>query len=185
MTVTTVTMIDATGTCSGLIPPDTPKVAGYVTGSDGIQWTYADWSRFGLGQVVRIDQSPGTGDLQAQVKDVESGAATNEDALSWGLGRSALGFVPCWYTSRANLTPLLNTLDAGGLTSGQLWVADWSLDEEEAAAQVAAQSGPFPVKAIQWASPTSNPETLLPGTTMTLAEANCDLSVADESWPYQ
>jgi hypothetical protein len=185
MTVTTVTMIDATGACSAVIPSNTPKVAGYVTGSGGVQWTPADWSRFSPSQVIRIDQSPGTGDLQAQVKDVEPGAASNDDALSWGLGRRAAGFVPCWYTSRDNLTPLLNTLDAGGLTSGQLWVADWSLNEDEAAAQVKAQSGPFPVKAIQWASPTSNPKTLLPGTTMTLAKANCDLSVADASWPHQ
>jgi hypothetical protein len=185
MTVITVTMVDATGACSAVIPSSTAKVAGYVTGSDGVQWTTGDWSRFSLSQVVRIDQSPGTGDLQAQVKDVEPGAASNADALSWGLGRKAAGFVPCWYTFRDNLTPLLNTLDAGGLSSGQLWVADWNLDEEEAAAQVKAQSGPYPVKAIQWASPSSNPETLLPGTTRTLANANCDLSVADASWPYQ
>ena len=184
MTVRTVTMIDATGACSAVIPLGTPKVAGYVTGSDGVQWTTADWSKFDLKQVVRIDQSPGRGDLQAQVKDVEPGAASNDDALSWGLARKAAGFVPCWYTSRGNLTPLLNTLTAGGLSRGHLWVADWSLDEEEAASQVKAQSGPFPVKAVQWASPTSNPRTLLPGTTLTLAEANCDLSVADESWPY-
>lgn len=185
MTVKIVTMVDAEGQCSAVIPAETPKVAGYVTGTGGVLWTTENWSRFSLGQVVRIDQSPGTGDLEAQVKDVEPGCASNDDALSWGLARRAAGFVPCWYTSRDNLTPLLNTLDAGGLTSGQLWVADWSLDEEEAAAEVMAQSGPFPVKAVQWASPTSNPETLLPGTRLTLREANCDLSVADESWPYQ
>ena len=48
---------------------------------------------------------------------------------------------------------------------------------------MAGQNGPFPVKAVQWASPSSNPGTLVPGTGLTLTQANCDLSVADKSWP--
>ena len=36
--------------------------------------------------------------------------------------------------------------------------------------------------AVQWASPTSNPNTIVPGGTQTLADANIDISVTIPSW---
>jgi len=178
----TVIMADAMGAYSHNIPASIPKVAGYVTGYGQVPWTPANWARFTMGQVVRIDQSPGMGDIQANVKDIEAECATDKDGLCWARERIALGIVPCWYKSAGGLTSLLNTLIAGGVTSGELWVAAYSLSYAEARGLVMAQYGPFPVKAVQWASPTSNPHTILPGTSLTLEEANADLSVAEASW---
>jgi hypothetical protein len=60
-------------------------------------------------------------------------------------------------------------------------VADWSLSEAEAA-KILTTSGDYPVVAVQWASPTSNPNTLVPGSHLTLSEANVDLSITVASW---
>ena len=40
------------------------------------------------------------------------------------------------------------------------------------------QIGGFRVEMVQWASSSSNPDTILPGTNYTLKSAGCDLSVA-------
>ena len=37
-------------------------------------------------------------------------------------------------------------------------------------------------RAVHWASPTSNPGTIVPGGTLTLAQAQVDLSVAEDAW---
>jgi len=62
-----------------------------------------------------------------------------------------------------------------------LWIADWSLSEAEAV-RLLSTSGAYPVVAVQWASPASNPNTTVPGGAKTLAEANLDLSITIASW---
>jgi hypothetical protein len=47
---------------------------------------------------------------------------------------------------------------------------------------VVHRSGPWPVQAVQWAAPQSNPDTLIPGSSLTLADGNCDLSVTAPGW---
>jgi hypothetical protein len=81
----------------------------------------------------------------------------------------------------ANQATLTRALRAAGHTGVDLWVANWSLSEAEAA-RLLTTSGDYPVVAVQWASPTSNPNTPVPGSTRTLAEANVDLSVTVASW---
>ena len=38
------------------------------------------------------------------------------------------------------------------------------------------------IVAVQWASPSSNPDTPLPRSSLTLEQANCDLSVTLDYW---
>ena len=138
------------------LPPG--QTAGYTTGSPAIQWTAADWKAHPEG--VRICQDNGT-DHTADVLDVESGAATNGDAAAWvpkaraafdaaarpGQRRCAI------YTSQSNVTPLVNALTAHGITSSvRLWVANWNLSGGEAAREVEAAAGPFPVVGVQYNS---------------------------------
>jgi hypothetical protein len=85
------------------------------------------------------------------------------------------------YVATSNQSSLTSALKAAGHIKVDLWVADWSLSEAEAA-DLLTISGDYPVVAVQWASPASNPNTVVPGSTKTLAEANVDLSITVASW---
>jgi hypothetical protein len=176
-----VTMIDTIGADAFNIPASAPKVAGYVTGSAGIIWTDQDWARFSGGE-VHINQDPDSSPLNGNVLDVEPVAWTNEGAAQACKTRLAHGRGIHCYTASSNLTPLVNELLAVGITSCNIWLANWSLSEAEATHMVYTRSGPWPLVAVQWASPTSNPDTILPGSSLTLAQANCDLSVTADDW---
>ena len=62
------------------------------------------------------------------------------------------------------------------------WLANWNLDEAQAAALTGGRIHGLACRAVQWASPTSNPGTIVPGGTLTLAQAQVDLSVAEDAW---
>jgi hypothetical protein len=177
-----ITMIDAIHGCVSSIPARAPKVAGYVTGSGDVQWTAQDWARFATTAKVRINQMPGTDPLLGDVLDVEDGAWTNEEAAQACKERQQHRLEINLYTSQGNVTPLLNACVAAGVTAGNLWVANYSLSEAEATAMVVHRSGPWPIQAVQWAAPQSNPDTLIPGSSLTLAAGNCDLSVTAPGW---
>jgi hypothetical protein len=145
------------------LPPG--QQAGYTTGTDGtngtvdIRWRPADWkARPGA---VRICQDSTASDHTADVLDVERFAATNAEAAGWF--KAALGTYhsakrpgqrsPAIYTSASNVTPLVNALIAGGVTSGVgLWVANWNLSLPQAYADVVNAAGPYPIVAVQWSS---------------------------------
>jgi len=138
------------------LPPG--QTAGYTTGSPAIRWTAADWKAHPMG--VRICQDNGS-DHTADVLDVETGAATNGDAVEWVPKAQAAfdavtrpGQRRCTiYTSQSNVTPLVNALTAHGINSGvRLWVANWNLTGGQAAAEVEAAGGPFPVVGVQYNS---------------------------------
>jgi hypothetical protein len=174
-----VTMIDATGACAPSVPAGTAKVAGYVTGSAGICWTAADWDRF-HGSRVRIDQSPDLSAFaagNADVADIENGAGTAEAAAAAVAERQKNGRYSTAYVSAANLPALRDALSAVVTNQVGFWVANWDLSEAEAAAQLGNE-----IVAVQWASPASNPGTLMPGSALTLAKANADLSVTLAGW---
>lgn len=174
-------MIDGIHDCVGNIPVSSPKVAGYTTGSSDIEWTTADWGRFPNSGHVRIDQSSALaswGSGGADVADVESGAGTIGTAVAEALERKAKGWLSFVYISEGNFAAMQSAMNAAGLEGHtQYWVADWSLSEAEAAAKLTGD-----VVAVQWASPTSNPDTVVPDGTQTLAQANLDLSVTVPSW---
>jgi hypothetical protein len=177
-----VIMIDAIHDNVSNIPADAPKVAGYVTGTSDVEWTAADWARFATTAKVHVNQWPGSNPLLGDVLDVEPGAWTNEGAAQACAERKKNGLPINLYSSQDNLTPMLNACIAVGVTAGNLWVANYNLSIEEATALVVHRYGPWPIQAVQWASPSSNPRTLIPGSKLTLLEGDCDLSVTAPAW---
>lgn len=178
----TLIMIDGIATSVVNIPASAAKVAGYVTGGGDIEWTTADWDRF-KGVKVTIDQSPQGQSFalgKADVLDVETGAATIADAVSGIPERQKAGRYSTVYVDQGNLQALKDALSGDKsvkLNQVGYWVANWDLSQAEATAQLGNE-----IVAIQFASPASNPDTILPGSSLTLKEANCDLSVTLKSW---
>jgi hypothetical protein len=133
---------------------------------------------------VRINQDGSTDVSEAGIADVadyEAGAFTEAQVLEWVKLRKHSNLACAIYVAASNRTSLTSALQEAGHTGVDLWVADWSLSEAEAV-NLLTTSGDYPVVAVQWASPASNPDTLVPGSAKTLAEANVDLSIAVASW---
>jgi hypothetical protein len=184
MAVATTIMIDTIHDDVDNIPVSAPKVAGYVTGTSDIEWTTADWARFPKSGKVRINQNGSTDISEASIADVadyEAGAFTEAEVIEWVKLRKHSNLACAVYVAASNKAGLTSALKKAGHTGVDLWVADWSLSEAEAA-KLLTTSGAYPVVAVQWASPTSNPHTLVPGSSKTLAQANVDLSVTVASW---
>lgn len=164
------------------------KVAGYDTEmiAGTVKWTDEDWALFPEDKCghVHIDQSVGLTLLamgKSHVGDVETGAGTIEDFIHAAQVRwEKFQMDTTLYTSANNADDYHQKLTAAGLIDRiNWWVADWSLNRAEAASRI----GKNRVVAVQWASPSSNPKTLVPGSqTMTLEVAGVDLSVALASW---
>lgn len=176
-----VVMADAIHADAWNVPVTIPKVAGYVTGTPDIQWTAGDWAHFPSSGHVRIDQSPALGAWAsgaADVADMENGAASQATVIQEALTRQAKGWFSFVYVAEGNFAALESAVAAAGLTGHvQYWVANWNLSEAEAAAQLQEE-----VVAIQFASPGSNPDTVIPGGTRTLSQVNADLSVTVPAW---
>lgn len=134
--------------------------------------TAAQWAAIPRGHGIRIDQAP-TNELfgGAQVKDVEPGAAGLGNAVV--LRKQGHKFVT--YTFEANMVAARQALPGG-----PFWVANWNLSEAQAIAYIEQHAD---VVGVQFASPTSNPTTILPGSGgQTLRSANVDLSVMRASF---
>lgn len=149
---------DVMGANLGRVPAGA-QLAGYSTGSGDVPWTAEEWAAHP--GAVRICQDAGASDVTADVLDVERGAATIADTAPWykaaassyaGAHRPGQRH-PAVYASQSNVTPLVNALTAAGIKSGPgLIIANWSLTETQAAADVLAAAGPFPVVGVQFAS---------------------------------
>jgi hypothetical protein len=142
--------------------PSGAQLAGYTTGGGDIEWTQSDWNAHP--GALRICQDAGASDHSADYLDVERYAATNAVAAEWYKAAYANYKAaarpgqrcPGFYTSMDNVTPLVNALIAGGVTSGpKLIVADWNDTQAQALLAVANASGPFPIVGVQWASEAS------------------------------
>jgi hypothetical protein len=188
MTTALVTMLDATVANARNIPPSTAKVAGYITGP-GVAWTSREWSLFPKAGKVRIEQDPPAAyPLHSDELDVERGAATPADVPGWVETRISHGIE--WSTIYGSLDFLGASVDelrkAGyshfiGHVDAHL--ANWNLSEQEAAALIGTQVHGLTVRAVQWASPTSNPSMPVPGGNgATLAQALVDVSIAEAAW---
>jgi hypothetical protein len=162
-----VTMFDTIHEFASIIPADAPKVAGYVTGSPGVRWTAEDWVRFS-GVKVGINQMPGSDPLLGDVFDVEPGAWTPAKAVQASRERWARGLDVTLYCSQTDATELVNACMEAGVTSGNLWVANWFLSEAEATDMVVHRHRPWPIQAVQWAG-----------------EAPYSLSVTAPGWPVR
>ena len=180
-------MLDTIGANAAAIPKGTRRVAAYVTGSGGIAWSSAEidaLAKKGVQFVARIDQTNAVlslASIAVLVKDIEPGASTNLTADHEAAQRARLGLRTTLYCMVSDFETLRTTVSSMGIqTHVDYWVADWNLDRQSAISFMAAHPE---VVAVQWASPTSNPGTLVPGSRRTLAEANIDLSVTRASWP--
>lgn len=183
-------LVDATHANAGVIPAGTPKVAGYTTGTPDIAWTPADWARFPKSGHVRIDQGftwppdPKSYDeLDVEFLAVKSAAAV-------GAIHERIGAGITWttiYAGNINLAQVVAALEASG-PHGWYYghvdchFADWNLNQAQAEALLGTKIHGITCRAVQWASPSSNPHTLLPGTSLTLAQAQVDLSVSEDAW---
>lgn len=190
MTIPTTWAVDATHTNVPNIPAETPVVFGYAAGTPDIQWTSADWGRFRQPKIsVYEGQQPIPNLSLIQEVAVESKALTPAQAANFIAQRVVHGYE--WtgvYGSDVNLAA---TAEATRALGNQIWIghvvcrlADWNLNEEQAAALIGTQIHGMTCMAVQWASPTSNPHTLVPGSdTVTLAQAQIDLNVVDPRYP--
>ena len=184
-----VDMIDAIGANAGAIPAGTKRVAIYLTGSGGVAWTNADVAKLTkddpqLQSVIRIDQANQSTNVFPQVAfivvDIEPGAANIPEAVRIASARKQIGLRTGLYFFRAEENALRQAVTAAGLDDHvDYWAAYWDLDRDRAIMMLGHRG----VKAVQWASPTSNPDTLVPGTSRTLRELNVDLSVTLADWP--
>jgi hypothetical protein len=91
------------------------------------------------------------------------------------------------YANRSTFPAIAAALNAAGPQDlyhryVRLWLADWSLSSAQATALLGTHLDGHKIVAVQWASPSSNPDTPLPRSSLTLSEANCDLSVTLDSW---
>lgn len=182
------TMIDCTGSSlPGLLSalgsnyPDV--IATYVTGTDGIEATHAQIGDLrSFTGVFLYDQTPQLADFTAgltDAADVEGGAGTLEAAMKGCKTRQDRGWWSWVYLNQANLEAGRAALKAAGLTKTQWGVANWNLTQQEAKDFLDQNRD---VAYVQWASPSSNPNTICPGTSRTLAELNCDLNVTIGGW---
>lgn len=167
-------MVDCTGAAFDVCrATNAERMAGYVTGSEGVAWTPAQFALAAANEpgrnqraVLRIDQSDSDLPLISEAKvakDIEPGASGDPVAVEVAKQRLAAGDDYTLYTSSGNMQALEDAVAAAGLPPGE-------------------------IVAYQWASPSSNPGTLLPGTALTIKQAGADLSVVKSSWlplPHQ
>jgi hypothetical protein len=172
---------DTIGADAGNLPADLLAVMGYVTGTGDIPWSAADWNRFPYAGKVKIDQSSYLGtfaECHADVADIETGAGTIATFLEAAREREKAGHQSTAYISYSNLSKLILQVERSKISGIRYFVANWSLSASEAMVQLAKSNW----VAVQFASPSSNPDTKLPGSALTLRQANADLSVKVASW---
>ena len=155
---------DAIGAQTSSLPRGAQIYAGYSTGSGIVPWTASQFAKYAtaLGPCLRICQDPSASDPAADYLDVEYGAATYADCPVWAK-RALASFKagtrrgqrsPAIYMSGSNVSSVVDALVAGGVTSGVgLIVANWSITEASAVADVLAAAGPFPIVGIQFSDP--------------------------------
>jgi hypothetical protein len=168
------TMYDTIGRDAGNIPAAAAKAAGYVTGTLDIVWSDSAWGRLTVAGKVKVDQSE-LGNVYAaglaNVYDVEKYAGTPGRFAQAAAERHNRGELNCVYGSRTTLEQIVPALkavpgmDAGWWGGTCCWLADWSLSLAEASRLVGTSMfGGLHVVAVQWATPTSNPDVgLVPG----------------------
>jgi hypothetical protein len=145
----------------------------YITGTPDIAWTPEQLAdpRYEHASIYTINQGFGSKSaFEGDEFDLEAGAWTVPEVVQIIEARNGRHWstrVYCSHTARFAL--MSSPVDLGSVF---FRIADWSVSEEEATARLGGN-----VYAWQWASPSSNPRTILPGTDLTLAESDVDLNV--------
>lgn len=183
---TYVIQVDATGTNAGRLPFDLIAVMGYVTGENGVQWAAHQWDWFPCAGKVHVDQAPGLPLFAkglADVADVETGAATLEQFLEAALERSAVGrqstLYQSWGDNGTNLAAARAAVAERHIDGVRYFVANFNWSMQNAINFLNTNGDAV---GVQFASPGSNPHTMMPGSSLTLSDANVDLSVKRASW---
>jgi hypothetical protein len=183
--------VDVMGSNAHLVPavPGLTFILLYATGSDGIEATAAEIARFkdaGIG-VGMLDQTASLSVFAAglaDVADVEPLAGTIDAVVAAVLKRQAHGWQSTIYVSQSNLEALTDALIAAKIDLGLVWfgVANYDYSEVTAEAALAAnESWAY----VQFGSPGTNGDTKVPGTDVTLAQAQCDIDVGKVEWVDQ
>ena len=157
-----------------MLPASLPVIWPYVTGTPDVQWSEADIRNFPRSEVIRVNQGFNNADpFHGDEFDIETGAWTTENIIEVVAARRAHLWSTRLYGTYATYDAVTAALVAQGLRRSVFWrIADWNLTAHLADAELWAD-----VYAGQYASPTSNPRTLLPGTNYTLEQAGADLNV--------
>lgn len=189
MTVNTTFMVDTIGANADALPLHLPAYGGYISGTGGVPWTQAQFDRFTGSKVFKYYQ--GVGPVPPihtfDVIDVEAQAVTPGNAALIVRERVA-GGIP-WTTIYGTDSVLAQVASDVQAQGHQVWnghvncvLADWNLNETEAMVKVGTFIHGMSCVGVQWASPSSNPDTVIPGTGLTLKAANADLNVIDALW---
>lgn len=152
----------------------------YDTGTNGIPWTQEEISHFvmsGTRRVFRVNQGFQQGPaaaLHGDEFDLEAGAWTIPALVDVVRERRRVKWATHVYCTWSDYGLMKEALAEADITQASMWyrIADWNLIQHFADVELHGD-----VYAGQWASPTSAPAVLVPGTSLTLAEAQADLSV--------
>ena len=150
---------DCTGANLGRfdVPPGV-LLAGYVTGTNGVPWTPAQYAAHP--SALRIDQAPvnTAADETADLLDVEAGAATIADIPAW-VKAARINYAagarpgqrwPAVYLEESELTPAANALTAAGVPAPVNLFLTKPMTRQAATAMLDATGGPFPFIGIQY-----------------------------------
>lgn len=180
-------MIDVTGSnLAGLLTALSGKfpdvLAGYVTGSAGVDWPAPAWGQLhGKTGLFRYDQTAGLALFAsgaADAGDIERGAGTIGAFIDGARKREARGWYSWGYISQADYPALSGEVKAAGLKRVQYGIANWNDSLEQAIAQLGPE-----VAFVQWASPSSNPNTIVPlAGGRTVGQLNVDLNATAYGW---
>jgi len=189
MTVPTAVMLDAMGVNASRIPAGTHFVGAYVTGTGEVPWSSADLALFPHARIVRIAQGAGLVPAYNGYDeiDVENGAVTPAQAAQMIAERVNRGVT--WTTVYGTDSTLLQVTNETRKLGDHIWnghvnymLADWNLNAESAAAMLGKLIHGASCVGVQWASPESNPDTLTPGSNLTLKNSQVDIAVVDAAW---
>lgn len=175
------------------IPRCAPVVWWYKTGTTTrpeIEWEPEDLAAFPHSHLISIDQGFGNQAdesrwLTADEYDLEAQAWTPKTLVPVVRARNARRISTRVYASLSPFDQLVIELRSAQVPMHSLFwrEANWNLNEAEARGQLGGIR-----YALQWASPTSNPDTEMPCTHLSLAVAGADLNVMqlrDTSWQGQ
>ena len=151
-----------------------PAIWPYVTGTPEICWSDAQIALFPKARIFRVNQHHANANpMDGDEFDIEAMAWTPGDCVDIARARRSHQWSTRFYGTYGVYQIVAPELAAAGVRKSTFWrIADWNLDKHLATEELWGD-----VYAGQWASPSSNPSTLIPGTSITLAEANADLNV--------
>lgn len=148
----------------------------YISGTVGIVWSADQVNAFDRARIYRVNQGflQGPADaLHGDEFDLEAGGWSIDALLTIVKARNSVKWTTRIYCTWANYGVMKERLAEEGIGRNTWFrIADWNLSQHLADEALHAD-----VYAGQWASPTSNPDTIIPGTRLTLREANVDLNV--------